>query len=193
MKCSSGNLATCWIYISQLRTRIPVPVHNSERLRSLHAYEKKKSARGFPQLSRRCPQSKIETDCWVSEGSVKNVSGGLDYGTRQRLRAGRSKPKAPKAPPEIREMSNVCRWRPLRVQEGPESVANHMLGFRCDPLEGKTGAWVPNQAGRLCFSSSMTRLAECWWFVGNNEYCEITTSEQITDRPGPELVFPSSN
>lgn len=41
MKCSNGNLATCWIYISQLRTRIPVPVHNSERLRSLHAYEKK--------------------------------------------------------------------------------------------------------------------------------------------------------
>lgn len=101
MKCSNGNLATCWIYISQLRTRIPVPVHNSERLRSLHAYEKKKkkSTREFPQLSRRCPQSKIETDCRVSEGSVKNVSGGLDYGTRQRLRAGRSKPKAPKAPP----------------------------------------------------------------------------------------------
>lgn len=30
---------------------------------------------------------------------------------------------------QIRELSNVCRWRPIRVQQGPESVANHMLGL----------------------------------------------------------------
>lgn len=30
---------------------------------------------------------------------------------------------------QIGEMSNVCRWRPVRVQQEPESVANHMLGL----------------------------------------------------------------
>lgn len=75
MKCSNGNLATCWICISQLRTQIPVLVLSSERERYLHVYEKDQLlTREFPWLSQRCPESKIETDCSVSEESVKSLS-----------------------------------------------------------------------------------------------------------------------
>lgn len=73
--------------------------------------------REFPQLSQRCPQSKIETDCSISEENLKSLSGVWIIGHDSSCVLGGPS-----------ERSNVCRWRPIRVQ-GPESVANHMLGL----------------------------------------------------------------
>lgn len=100
-------------------------------------WKKKESTRELPQLSRRCPQRKIETDCWVSEGSVKNVSGGLDYGTRQRLRAGRSKPNAPKAPPKYEKWATSAGGDPFACRKDQSLLRTTCWDLGATHLRGK--------------------------------------------------------
>lgn len=65
-----------------------------------------------------------------------------------------------------------------------------MLGLGEFYLREKQEPEFETKLDRLCFSYSVSQPAvtlsstERWWFVGNNEYYEITALEQITDRPG---------
>lgn len=60
---------------------------------------------------------------------------------------------------QICEMSNVCRRRPVCVQQGPQSVANHMLGLGEFYLREKQEPEFETKLDRLCFSYSVSQPA----------------------------------
>lgn len=118
--------------------------HSSERLRLLHACDENQLlTREFPQLSQRCPQRKIESDCSVSEESVKSFSGVWIIGHDSSCTLGGPSERRWKLPPN--------RWNEQRLQVATHSCAARTrvcckphVGIRCNLLEGETGAWVQN-------------------------------------------------
>lgn len=99
--------------------------------------------REFPQLSQKCPQSKIETDCSVSEESVKSLSGVWIIGHDSSCVLGGPSERRWKLPPNT--------WNEQRLQVATHSRAARTrvcckphVGIRCNLLEGETGAWVQN-------------------------------------------------
>lgn len=137
----------------------------------------------FPQPGLRCPQSKIETDCSVSEKSVKSLRGAWIIRHDSSCVLGGLSERRWKLPTNT--------WNEQRLQVVTHSRAARTrvcckphVGIRCNLLEGETGAWVQNWASRLCFSYSMSRADGLWGILSTMRQHR---NRSLTGRPWASL------